>query len=47
MLKAIREDGTEVKLHPISKVIVIFGGLLALAVIVAFFITVGGLLATI
>lgn len=47
MLKAIREDGTEVKLHPISKVVLIFGGLLALAVTVLTFVGIGAMLATI
>lgn len=46
MLKATREDGTEVSMRPFAKWVVTFGVILALAVIVVFSVGIGGLIAT-
>lgn len=46
MFKATREDGREVTMHPMAKGVLFFGGMLALAVTVVFFVGLGGLLAT-
>ena len=45
MLKFFR-NGTEVKANPLSVGVIIFAGLLALAIIVISFVGLGGLLAT-